>query len=123
MTIDTLERQIVVHIHQGGGEVEQKSFFRNEVMAILHIDSTTFKEKQHPFWKADNIDAEVSPSEPKPRPRWDKEHLDYMVLVVNGLISEAEAADLWNMQKAARCNEARSKPMAGKLTGKKRKLA
>lgn len=109
MTAETLERQTVIHIHlPGDDQVKQRSFSQKEMRKICRLDNRAYWSLSHgefaDFWRADNHKETIH--EPgkrgrkkRPDPRFDIEHVDYMVRVVNGLLTEPEASDLWSMRK------------------------
>ena len=85
------------------------------------IKTRGFWERQHgefaEFWRADNHTETVyEPGRPgrkkRPDPRFAPEHVEYMVAVINGIFTEPEARDLWNLRK----NMIRSKLTGGALT-------
>lgn len=109
MTVETSERQTVIHINlRDDNPAKQQSYSLKEMLTICRLDSHAFWNLSHgdfsDFWRADNHKETVY--EPgkrgrknRPDPRFHYEHVEYMVAVINGLMTEPEALDLWNLRK------------------------
>lgn len=98
MTVEIEERQ------------KRESYFLKEVLEICRIDSSVYHNKLcrgefRDFWRADNHKETIY--EPgrrgrkrRPEPRFHPEHVEYMLQVVNGLMSERDALDWWTRRKS-----------------------
>lgn len=123
MTVETPERQTVIHIDmRDTNPVKQRSFTLAEVRTICRLDKTSYRERTQDkefgnFWKADNRDVKGA------HPRFDDEHVDYMVMVVNGLMTEAVAHDLWELRKKAKPDALGDKALAPLLPTRRGKGA
>ncbi len=112
MTAATAERQTVIHINLPDTTPKsQRSYSLKEAQTVCRLSNTSHFEKASDetfgdFWKADNHGVKGA------HPRFHHEHVEYMVAVINGIFTEPEARDLWNLRK----NMIRSKLTGGALT-------
>ena len=121
MTVDTPERQTVIHIDfRDDNPTKQRSYSLKEMQAICRLSNTshyekTQDEKYGDFWKADNDGVKSA------HPRFHYEHVEYMVAVVNGIMTEAEALDLWNLRREMIRDELTARALMPKRERKARK--
>lgn len=109
-----MERLIIVNIDlRDTGPVKQKSFTIGEMRKICRLDKTSHWElcqgTHGDFWKGD--------------PRVHPEHLEYMLAVVNGILTEQEASDLWALRRPMIKDELSNRALAGRLTARSKKKA
>lgn len=125
MSGETTDRQTIINITIEGEPQKQRSFSLKEACEICRISPTVYKDKARgasaDFWKADN--HKESTFEPgkkgrkrRPCPRFHHEHVEYMAAVVNGLLTEKEAADLWNTRRNNIRNELNARALAPSIT-------
>lgn len=109
MSVESPERQTVIHVNIGDNKpTNQQSYSLKEVLGICRLDQHVFWNLSHgefaDFWRADNHRETIhEPGKPgrkkRPDPRFHPEHVEYMVVVINGIMTNAEARDLWNLRK------------------------
>ncbi len=126
-----------INIHINDPAKPQRSYSLGEAREICRLDARAYWERAHgkfaDFWRADNRTAAdtAAPAETGVRrrgrkkgfisPRFHAEHVDYMVAVINGLMPEAEAQDLWNLRRKAIPDELRRKALEPMMTTKRRR--
>ena len=109
-------------------EKPHESLKLEEMLAILNISYATLRRYQAAYLRADNYRGVEARKKKRGRPkgaklRWNPEHVSYLANAINGILSETEAADLWDIRKAARRNHVRLAPIVGKLSGRKKESA
>lgn len=113
------EAQTIIYIDlRDDNPTKQRSYSLKEMLSICRLSSTSHFEKTQDakfggFWKADNDGVKGA------RPRFHFEHVEYMVAVINGLMTEAEAIDLWNLRKGMIRDELTSRAIS--LTTRRKK--
>lgn len=123
MSVESAERQTVIHINfQDASPTRQQSYSLKEVQQICRLSNSSYFERtkgEHgKFWEADNYGINNY------NPRFHCEHVEYMVAVVNGLMTVAEAADLWALRREMIRDELTARalaPVAKPVRGKKAK--
>lgn len=101
--------QTIIHIDlRDDGAIKQRSYSLKETLTLCRLDSHALWSRSvsefADFWRADNHQETVY--EPgkrgrknRPDPRYHPEHVEYMLAAINGLMTETEARDLWNLRK------------------------
>lgn len=116
----TAERPSAPPLH-----LRRESYCLDEVRVILNITPQSYWERTRgeyaELWLADNHEKPLY--EPgrrgrkkRPLPRFDPEHIDFLKAAINGIMSEADARDLWNIRKKAISNELRARALASLMT-------
>ncbi len=122
MSAEITTHPTVIHINlPEASPKRQRSYSLKETQAICRLSNTGHFEKASDekfgdFWKADNHSVKGV------HPRFHYEHVEYMVAVINGIMTEEEALDLWNLRKSMIRDELTSRALSlatGRGKGKK----
>ncbi len=122
MSTGTAAHPTVIHINlPEASPKRQQSYSLKETQAVCRMSNTSHFEKASDekfgdFWKADNHGVKGA------HPRFHHEHVEYMVAVINGIMTEAEALDLWVLRKSMIRDELTSRALSlatGRGNGKK----